>query len=56
MLLLEELYEALGARSPQPAEFAKRMERLRSFKHDYESFARVANQHIGSEFFRPYVP
>jgi hypothetical protein len=56
MLALEELYAALSARSRRTVEFTSRMERLRAFKHDYESFARSANQHIGNEFFRPYIP
>ena len=56
MLSVESLYETLGPRSHQPGEFTTRMERLRTFKNDYESFARVANQHVGSDFFRPYIP
>ena len=56
MLSVESLYETLGPRSHQPGEFTTRMERLRAFKNDYESFARVANQHVGSDFFRPYIP
>ena len=56
VLRIEELYAELGPRSRQPAEFTSRLERLRLFKNDYESFARASNQHIGAEFFRPYVP
>jgi hypothetical protein len=56
ILSVESLYETLGPRAREPAEFTNRMERLRAFKNDYESFARVANQHLGVEFFRQYVP
>ena len=56
ILQVDGLYQALAARSPRPQEFRERMARFEAFKLDYESFARVANQHLGVEFFRPYVP
>jgi hypothetical protein len=55
VLQLDGLYEALAARSSRPQEFTDHMARFEAFKLDYESYARVANQHLGSEFFRPYV-
>jgi len=56
VLAIEELLQTLARRSPHPEDITQCLERLVAFKRDYESFSRAANQHLGAEFFRQYVP
>ncbi len=56
VLEIEEIMERLAIRSRSPEEFRRRLERFVAFKRSYEDFARAANQDLGAELFREYVP
>jgi len=48
--------EEMARASRTPEEYRRRLDRFVAFKRGYEDFARAANQDLGAELFREYVP